>query len=393
MRQDSTDRDTQRVASHFATTTLGAVRTVSRRPAADERNTSDAWRPANMVFLLRIFLECLRYPNLLLLSDAARLSQDALPLYASVSWLLEADPTLLCVAGASGLGGTRGAGEAGGQELLLRTEVVPPHQAGLMFHRRAGSAVLRAWSRQQSVTPQVPSTGAGWLRWLRAAAIKARQQCIVPDVPRVAPVGVGEMSSRSSDVEGSNQTGGGSKMDQETELDAVWGLANNSTSSELSGWMDIDHSWLLEPSYSRLFVQVRGQPNVGAPSCGVVRSAFAYPLLCIAPYRRGCTHPSPPASHPCAVCAPSSERGGYATHPKLSSWQWQISWIYHQLHSSQPWSLLIALRYRLPLLAVCNRNFARFVLVADRHHQGVYLSGHILPCCPWLLECRTDGNL
>lgn len=263
--QDAADKDTQRVASHFATTTLGAVRAISRAPGAGERNLSDAWRPGNIMFLLHIFLECLKYPNLLLLSDDARMAEDALPMFAASSWLLDADPTLLCIAGASGLGGRRGAGDAGGEQLLLRTDVVPPRQAGLLFNRRAGTALIRSWLA--GAAKGVPPTGAGWHRWLRAVAVSARQQCIVPEVPRVVSLDGAELNRSSTNASDSAYDHGGSRgadmalsdVDMSQLLAAGKEAASPgrlSNGIRLLDWMDVDHSWLLAPSYSAVFVKV-----------------------------------------------------------------------------------------------------------------------------------------
>lgn len=292
--QDGFDEDVRSVSSHFAVTTVGAVRVISRAPAVHERD-ADAWRPANILFLVRMFLQCLAYPSLLLLPHDARLAEDALPMFAGTQWLLESDPTLWCIAGASGLGDRRGAGAAGGDALLLRTDAVPPMGAGLLLGRRGGSLLLRRWMDADTTTHNgssrghVKPSGTGWTTWLRHIALASRQQCIVPDVPRVmdaggaASGGAGHDQTLSQvnmeDVEALSaqrtrapaNTGSHESLSEPAVGTATGPLRTIGISSGKSNgdaidtlvasgtvdWINQDHSWLLEPSYSQAFIEVR----------------------------------------------------------------------------------------------------------------------------------------
>jgi hypothetical protein len=146
--QDGADPAVKDAATRYMLATRGRVRVVhhGRNATAPldpaERCSTDPGRPGHMLFLLRLFLECLAYPSLLVLRDDARLAPDALHYFAGVQWLAAADPTVGCISGAGGLAPAQAAADP---RLLLRSDAIGGPAAGWLVTRATGRGVLAHW--------------------------------------------------------------------------------------------------------------------------------------------------------------------------------------------------------------------------------------------------------
>lgn len=255
----------------FATATRGAVKAVqhahgkvawapdpcvaaarSNRTAAGGRSQAancqrDPWRPGHQLFLLRLFLECYAYPALLVLGAGARLAPDGLALFAGTQWLLGSDPSIWCVAGAAAAATqvvpTLASGPGASSRLLtlLRTDAVPPPEAGRLLTRPAGQVLLAQWRAAAAAAaakgassagapwPRAdPRSGTAWHEFLQYRAVQRARQCVVPEVPRVLMLPpAGDSGTQSP----------------------TWGRAG-------VAWTDADLSHLMEPGYSKAVAQV-----------------------------------------------------------------------------------------------------------------------------------------
>ncbi|KAI8463531.1 MAG: hypothetical protein J3K34DRAFT_526907 [Monoraphidium minutum] len=216
---DGSDPDVIKVATHFAVETMGVVRLVQRAPGPGEPpplpapagcGGADAGRPAHVLFLLRLFLECFRYPSLLLLPDGAELAPDALQMFAGAAWLLASDPSLMCIAGGGAPGDAAAASADAG--LLLRSDSSDGPPRGWMVGAAAGRRLLDGWRAATAGLPPgarppgVADGGEGWAAYLRSAAVRGGRQCIVPELPRVRAAACGGGGA-------SNSSGGGGVAD------------------------------------------------------------------------------------------------------------------------------------------------------------------------------------
>jgi hypothetical protein len=252
--QDGADPAVKQAGLDFTSETKGLVRLVhhgkNATAAADEdpdtaeKCSNDVGRPGHQLFLMRLFFECLQYPAVLLLRDDARLAPDALAYFAGTQWLLSSDKSIWCVAGGSPLSGEQPADDP---SLLLRTDAAPggPDAAAWLVSRGVGLQVLQHWRETMAggkvgrPPRELADSSAGWARFLASTALRRGRQCVVPGLARVKPAARGR---------GGPVVGG-----------AAGGKATEGGGTELTGvdWMQADVSWVMEPSYSQVVLQVR----------------------------------------------------------------------------------------------------------------------------------------
>jgi len=274
---------------HYTLETMGAVRlvhhgknaTAAAVDTSSEKCSNDPGRPGHQLFLLRLFLECLHYPSLLVVQDNARLAPDALAYFAGVQWLLSSDPTLWCLSGGSSIGAAAAAADP---SLLLRTDAAPGSAGsmGWLVSRDVGLQVLAHWravtaASKDSKPPQVADSSAGWSRFLWSKALRRGRQCVVPELPRLrsAAAAVETASSSNSSHSGktkssSKRKGSSSGSDDSSYLVPptpfeLAAAASKAAASQVVGskqfggvdWMHADVSWLMEPHYSAVILEVR----------------------------------------------------------------------------------------------------------------------------------------
>lgn len=262
--QDGVDPAVKRAAVHYATATGGAVRLLMHGRNAstplmpDERCSNDAGRPGHVLFALRVMLDCLNYPSLLVLRAGAVLAPDALGLFAAAHWLPGSDTTLWCVSGGPVAGSEPPS--AADPRLLLRSDIAPDADGGWMLGRAVGVELLQAWRRggfstsldgdgsQADGSKRVDDSAAGWRRWLSGSTVRRGRQCVVPELPRVA----------TPELDGSSSEGAALPAPP-TPFDLAarnGSRANSSTPLAGVDWSHVDISHLLEPAYQQLILQV-----------------------------------------------------------------------------------------------------------------------------------------
>ncbi|GBF90117.1 hypothetical protein Rsub_03250 [Raphidocelis subcapitata] len=270
---DGADPAVKKMAVHFAVQTMGVVRVLHHGKNAtaaaaaaeaglDEKCSNDPARPGHAVFLLRIFLECLGYPHLLVLGDSARLAPDALPYFAGAPWLLASDPSLWCLAGGSALGAAAAAADPA---LLLRTDGVAGPAEGLLMARAAGLGVLEHWRaavKRGGKPPALADGAAGWQRFLLSAGLRRGRQCVVPELPRVrtAAAGDGADPAPSAPPPDDAAARGPPTPFELAAADAAGGSAAGAAAApqpqpRAVDWLEADLSWLLEPHYSSVVLR------------------------------------------------------------------------------------------------------------------------------------------
>lgn len=292
--QDGADPAVKEMAVHFAVQTMGVVRVVHHGKNAtaaaaaaaaglDEKCSNDPARPGHQVFLLRLFFECLGYPHLLVLGDSARLAPDALPYFAGASWLLASDPSLWCLAGGSAIGAAAAAADPA---LLLRSDGVPSSAEGLLMARIAGLGVLEHWRaaiQRDGKPPALADSGPGWQRFLLAAALRRGRQCVVPELPRIRTAQASRPVAGSSSASPSPEDGAARGPPTPFELAARDAAGSSADAAAAPAappraldWLEADLSWLLEPHYSSIVLQVRLSARAGCKgnataSCSAVK--------------------------------------------------------------------------------------------------------------------------
>jgi hypothetical protein len=299
--QDGADPAVKAAAMRYMLATHGRVRVVhhGRNATAPldpaERCSTDPGRPGHMLFLLRLFLECLSYPSLLVLRDDARLAPDALSYFAGAQWLAAADPSVGCVSGASGLAPAQAAADP---RLLLRSDTVGGPAAGWLVTRGAGRGVLAHWREAMGAdgkgrdgdadaADDVAESASGWRRFLNAPELRRGRQCIVPDLARVGAaveddvlngtLPRGPAAGNDADTDAIPQPptplalaqrarggGGGSG--------GAGAVARRRRRYRAVDFLAADLSWLQEPEFSSIMLQVGDGVGGG---CGVGEASSA----------------------------------------------------------------------------------------------------------------------
>jgi hypothetical protein len=295
--QDGFDAAVKDTAMRFTVGTQGAIKVVhhscdvtssgnaqmhtgtnTKPPGPGCAAPSDLGRPALQLFLLRLFLECLGYPSLLVLPESFHMAPDALAYFAATQWLVGSDRTLWCILGAGGASIGQAAAATGRVVArLTRTDFVAGHGAGWLVSDVVGRELLAHW-RARFPPGAKPGTGVGsakkWLTFLRTTGIRRGRQCIVPAVPRVIngghfPAGGPSAAaarknsntfpmsgSGKQSAPGSANNASGSKVHATAQVVAAGGRYTRPGDRGGVAWMDADISWLMESQFSSFIMEV-----------------------------------------------------------------------------------------------------------------------------------------
>eukprot|EP00775_Hariotina_reticulata_P009233 gene9233-9398_t len=135
-------------------------------------------RSGHLRLMLHVFLECFKYPAIVLLEDDLKPAPDLLDFFAATSWLLSSDPvSTYCISAWNPLGHRQLRVHP---NRLLRTDTHPGK--AWMISKEVGLQLLRNWPS----TAHSSST-SDWLTYVTHHDAKAGRQCIVPEMPRVVP--------------------------------------------------------------------------------------------------------------------------------------------------------------------------------------------------------------
>jgi hypothetical protein len=156
-------------------TAADASSSPSGHTVAAGSSSSISVRLDHLRLMLHVFFECFKYPAVLLLEDDMKLAPDFFEFYAATQWLLASDNSLYCLSAWNSVGYKQ---QRVSPRRIVRSDVSPGR--GLMLSRQLGLQLLAAWPQGEAVD---------WQQHVRSSAVRAGRQCLLPEMPRMAPAG------------------------------------------------------------------------------------------------------------------------------------------------------------------------------------------------------------